>query len=138
MSADGVIIDTSLWIEYFKGSAPNASFVERLVLEERAVTTGAVLAELLQGVRSEREGQTIAEVFGGLPTLEITTEIWKAAGQLACALRRQGVTVPLTDVALGALALGHHLLVFSLDKHFEQIPGVRLYHTPPSAKRERR
>lgn len=132
MSANGVIIDTSLWIEYFKGSAPNASVVEQLVMEEHAVTTGLVLAELLQGVRSEREGQTIAEVFGGLPTLEITTEIWKAAGQLACALRRQGVTVPLTDVALGALALEHHLLIFSLDTHFERIPGVRLYHTAPS------
>lgn len=103
MSADGVIIDTSLWIEYFKGSASNASVVEGLVLEERAVTTGLVLAELLQGVRSEREGQTIAEVFGGLPTLETTTEIWRAAGQRACALRRQGITVPLTDVALSTL-----------------------------------
>ncbi len=129
MSADGVIVDTSLWIEYFKGSASNASVVEGLVLEERAVTTGLVLAELLQGIKSEREGQTITEVFGGLPTLEITTEIWKVAGQLACSLRRQGVTIPLTDVVLGALALEHRLLIFSLDKHFEQIPGVRLYHT---------
>lgn len=133
MSADSVIIDTSLWIEYFKGSVPNASFVERLVLEDRAVTTGLVLAELLQGVRSEREGQTITDVFGGLPTFEITTEIWMAAGQLAYTLRRQGVTVPLTDAALGALALAHQLLVFSLDKHFEHMRGVRLYHTTPSA-----
>lgn len=129
MSADGVVIDTSLWIEYFKGSIPNASFVERLVLEERAVTTGLVLAELLQGVRSEQEGQMITEVFGGLPTLEITTEIWKAAGHLAWALRRQGVTVPLADVALGTLALEHDLLMFSLDQHFEHIPELRLYHT---------
>jgi len=133
MSADGVIVDTLLWIEYFKGSAPYASAVEGLVLEERAVTTGLVLAELLQGVRSEREAQTIAEVFGGLPTLEITTEIWKAAGQRACALRRQGVTVPLTDVALSALASAHNLLLFSLGTHFERIPGVRLYQPTPSA-----
>lgn len=132
MSANGVIIDTSLWIEYFKGSAPNAAFVEQLVVEERAITTGLILAELLQGIRSEREGQTIAEVFDGLPTLEMTTDIWKAAGYRACALRRQGITVPLSDVALGALASEHRVLIFSLDKHFDLIPDIQLYRTAPS------
>lgn len=127
MTANGVIVDTSIWIAYLKGSTPYASAVERLVLEERAMTTGLILAELLQGVKSERESQVIIEVFGGLPTLEVTTELWRFAGQLAHSMRRTGVTVPLTDVALAALARSHRLLVYSLDKHFGQIPGVELY-----------
>lgn len=131
MTANGVVVDTSIWIAYLRGSAPYASVVERLVLEERAMTTGLILAELLQGVKSERESQVIIEVFGGLPTLEITTELWRIAGQLAHSMRRAGVTIPLTDVALAALAQSHHLLVYSLDKHFEQIPGVELYAPSP-------
>lgn len=127
MTVNGVVIDTSMWIEYLKDSAPYASVVERLILEERAVTTGIILAELLQGVRGEREVQAIIEVFDGLPTLEITTELWRIAGQLAYTMRRKGVTLPLTDMALAALAQSHHLLIYSLDKHFEQIPGVNLY-----------
>jgi len=127
MTVNGVVIDTSMWIEYLKGSAPYASVVERLVLEDRAVTTGLILAELLQGVKGEREAQVIIEVFSGLPTLEITTELWRIAGQLGCAMRRKGVTIPMTDIALAALAQSHQLLICSLDKHFEQIPGVELY-----------
>lgn len=130
MIANGVVIDTSMWIAYFKGSAPYASVVERLVLEERAVTTGLILAELLQGVKSEREIRMIIEVFAGLPTLEITTELWRSAGQMAHTMRRQGVTIPLTDMALAALARSYRLPVYSLDKHFAHIPGVELYAIP--------
>ncbi|MBI4690333.1 MAG: hypothetical protein HY754_08725 [Nitrospirae bacterium] len=42
-------------------------------------------------------------------------------------LRRNGINLPLTDVAIAALSIEHNLKVFTLDKHFEQIPGVRIY-----------
>ena len=49
------------------------------------------------------------------------------AGKLSCSLRRKGVTLPLTDIAIAVLAIEHNLSIFTLDKHFEQIPGVKLH-----------
>ena len=127
MKPDAVVVDTSLWAEFFRGSTPLSSAVERLILEEQAVTTGLILAELLQGVKKESEAQKIIEVFDGLPTAEITTPIWRSAGRTGAALRRKGVTLPLSDLAIAALAVEHGLLVFTLDKHFDQIPDIRFY-----------
>ena len=127
MKPDAVVVDTSLWVEFFRGSTPLSSAVERLILEEQAVTTGLILAELLQGVKKESEAQKIIEVFDGLPTAEITTPIWRSAGRTGAALRRKGVTLPLSDLAIAALAVEHGLLVFTLDKHFDQIQDIRFY-----------
>lgn len=42
-------------------------------------------------------------------------------------LRREGINLPLSDLAIAALAIEHTLAVFTLDKHFEKIPGLRIY-----------
>lgn len=83
--------------------------------------------ELLQGVKRSSEEQQIIEVFGGLPVVELTTNMWKLAGQTGSALRRKGITLPLSDLAIAAIAVEHGFSVFTRDKHFDQIPNVKRY-----------
>lgn len=127
MSPDGVVVDTSLWVDFFRGTVPSASAVERLIVQGEAVTSGIILAELLQGVKRPSEEQQIIEVFGGLPVVELTTAMWKVAGQTGSALRRKGITLPLSDLAIAAIALEHGFSVYTRDKHFDQIPNVKRY-----------
>lgn len=50
------LIDTSCWIEYFRRHESEASErVEELIRGDRAAATGIVLAELLQGARTNAE-----------------------------------------------------------------------------------
>lgn len=127
MTGDGVIADTSVLIDFLKGKEPNAAAVAALIGEKRILTTGVIMAELLQGTRNAREEAFVTELIEALPTIEITAAIWVKAGKLSCSLRRKGITLPLSDVAIGAAAMEHNVSVFTLDDHFKRIPGVRIH-----------
>ena len=127
MTKDGVLVDTSVLIDFLKNAEPNADAVTALISVKRLLTTGIIMAELLQGTRNTKEEAYVDELLDGIPSIEITVGLWMKAGKLSCSLRRKGITLPLTDVAIAAVAIEHNLQVFTLDGHFEQIPGVKLY-----------
>ncbi|MBM4137739.1 MAG: PIN domain-containing protein [Nitrospira sp.] len=127
MTKDGVIVDTSVLISFFRGEEKIADKVSSLLQNNRVVTTGIIIAELLQGMKDMREESNISDILAETSPLEITIDLWIKAGNLALSLRRKGINLPLTDVAIAALAIEQNLSIFTLDKHFEQIPGVRVY-----------
>jgi hypothetical protein len=127
MIKDGVIVDSSVLIAFFRGKEIIADKVSRLLLDNRVVTTGIIIAELLQGMKDVKEEKNISDILAETSPLEITTDLWIKAGKIALSLRRKGINLPLTDVALAALAIEHNLSIFTLDKHFEQIPKVTVY-----------
>jgi len=123
-----VLVDTSVWIQYFNklNSKPGKS-VEGLLREGRVVGTGIVLTELLQGAKIEEEFNAILESMAALPFLETTQNTWIKAGRISYTLRRKGITIPTTDLIIASLALKHDCLIFTLDPHFEKIPDIELY-----------
>lgn len=127
MIKDGVIVDTSVLIDFLKGSEKYAEEITSLLVKNCAITTGIIIAELLQGIKNPKEEQKISELMTAINTLEISTELWIKAGKLSSSLRKKGINLPLTDVAIATLALEYNLYVFTMDKHFEQIPGVHLF-----------
>lgn len=129
-----VVADTSVWIEYLKGGhEPTRLALRDLIRAEQAALVGVVLAELLQGCRSSREADALLSKLTGLPFLETTFATWKRTGELSASLRRKGITLPLSDLVIAALALEHGCRVFALDPHFERIPGLALH--APSRRR---
>lgn len=124
MIKDGVVVDTSVLISFFRGQGEVADEVEKLLIENRIVTTGIIIAELLQGMKGIKEEERISGFLSDLNPMEITTDLWIKAGKMSLSLRRKGINLPLTDIAIAALAIEHNLAVFTLDKHFEKIPSV--------------
>lgn len=126
-----VIADTSVWIEYFKGGdEPARAALRGLIRADQVALAGVVLAELLQGCRSPKEADTILSTLAGLRFLQDSFSTWKRSGELSVSLRRKGLTLPLSDLIIAALAIEHRCPVYSLDPHFEQIPGLTLYTAP--------
>ena len=127
MTKDGVIVDTSVWIAFFRDKQPIASKLTDLIENHQAFLTGVVLAEILQGIKNTREEKRILEAVLGVPDLEISNHVWAKTGQMSALLRRKGINIPLTDAALAVFSLEHSFSLFTLVKHFECIPGVKLY-----------
>ena len=50
-----IIADTSIWIEYFKNKPETAAIIERGLLAGTIYMVGPVVAELLHGVKTEKE-----------------------------------------------------------------------------------
>ena len=127
MTGHGVIVDTSIWISFFNGKGPGVDELVTLIEAERVVTTGIILAELLQGVRNQGEATRVSELLSALESYEMTNALWIKAGNLSANLRRKGATLPLSDIAIATLAIHNNAEVLTIDKHFDKIPGLRLF-----------
>ena len=88
---------------------------------------GVVLFELVQGVRTEDEKAKVLDALSNLSYVEMTKDLWQKAGELSASVKKKGLNLPLSDIFIAALAIEHNLQIFTLDKHFEQIPTVKIY-----------
>jgi predicted nucleic acid-binding protein len=128
MTKPRVIVDTSVWVDFLRGSrAGHTAEAEQLIRSGRAATCGVVRAELLAGVRSQQERLLVEEGLGGLDYFEMTERTWTATGELSAFLRTKGRTVPITDCIVAALAIENGCTVLTADNHFRQIPDLRLH-----------
>lgn len=116
-----VLLDTSAWILALRRDAPPAAkeVVGRLIVEAKAATTGLVVVELLSGTRTDREFQELAAGLSALTRLDPSPETWEQAARFAFRLRREGVTVPATDVLIMTVAWEHGCLLLHADRHFD-------------------
>ena len=128
MRSKGVLIDTCVWVEYFKSrSSTLKQTVEDLLLSQKIFFCGPVLYELSQGIKSEKEKALLTNAFTALVYLEMNQALWLKAGELSASIRKQGKTIPLSDILIASVALANDLAILTVDKHFEQIPGLKLY-----------
>jgi predicted nucleic acid-binding protein len=123
-----VIVDTSAWIPFFnRPESPEKRIIEELIDQDNAAIVGVVLAELLQGCRSQEEREELKDALLALPYLGVSQATWIAAGEISAGLLRKGITLPLTDLVIAAAAIEHRCSVYSLDAHFQKIPGLLRY-----------
>jgi len=123
-----VVVDTAVWVDFFRGrNEPVRAVLRELIRGRQAVLTGIVLAEVLQGIRTQQEADSVRSEFAALHYYEAARDTWSRAGSLSGELRRKGLTIPLTDLIISVLAMEHDAEVFTTDPHFEKIPGLKLY-----------
>jgi predicted nucleic acid-binding protein len=122
-----ILADTSVWIEFFKPQSAVGKKLEDLIIKNSVCVCGTVLFELVQGVRSEDEKARILDALSDIEYLEMTKRLWQKAGTLSASLKKKGLNLPLSDIFIATIAIEHNLQIFTLDKHFEQIPGVKIY-----------
>ena len=123
-----VVVDTSQWVQYFRVAASaEAAEVRRLLALGEVVMVGVVCAELLRGARDETQFRALDEQLDALPFLEMTIATWRDTGRILSDLERRGLTIPLPDAAIAALALEHGHRVYTRDDHFQRIPGLELH-----------
>jgi predicted nucleic acid-binding protein len=120
-----VIVDTSAWIPFFnRPDSTEKRIIDELIDRREAAVVGVVLAELLQGCRSAEERDELKEALLALPYLGVSQATWIAAGEISAGLLRKGMTLPLTDLVIAAASIEHRCSVYSLDAHFQKIPGL--------------
>jgi predicted nucleic acid-binding protein len=121
-------VDTSAWIEFFRHPRSHAAeTVDHLLKEDRVCVTGPVVAELLRGIRTAQERDLLLGRLQALRFLETTRAIWVQTGTLAASLSQHGLTLPLTDLLIAAVAQAHNCAIYATDAHFTRIPQVTLY-----------
>ena len=120
-----VLVDTSVWISYFRGDGGKAvtDAVTYLISGNEALVNDIILTELLphMAVRGERE---CAEALSALNCPPITTD-WTALRVLQETCLRAGINkVGIPDLIIAQEAMRLDVPLFSLDKHFPLIATV--------------
>ena len=125
MALSRILPDTCAWIDFFRGRAtPLAETLGESLLRVEVVTCGAVLYELLQGIKNPGEEEQVKNGLQALSYLEMTRDLWSSAAHLSSQLRASGHTLPFSDIMIAAIALNHGCAVLTIDRHFEVIPGL--------------
>jgi len=125
-----IIVETSVWIEYLKNRPTLADNLDQQLLAGSIFAVGPVIAELLQGARTEKDYLILKNSIDGLPFIETNFEDWKLAGEISYKLRRKGVTLPITDCVIAAVAIHQNASVMTYDLHFANIPNLKLEAIP--------
>ena len=95
-----------------------------LMDDKRICCSGIILAELIQGAKSEKELEVLRDFRHVFEFLDESTDLWQAAGELSNTLQRKGKSVGLSDCYLAASAKAHKVKILTLDKHFDVIKGA--------------
>ena len=128
---NGIIVDTCVWIEFFR--EPESEFtlhLKDLLRERKVMMVGMVMAEILQGVKAPKEANLVKQSLTKLPYLEITRDIWVTAGEISASLRSTGITIPLSDLIIAAITISGGHEIFTIDPHFNKVDGLKLHNIP--------
>jgi len=121
-----VLPDTSVWVLFFRksGSPEVKAALAQALREMRVYLSPVVAAELLRGARSQQEFQELKQDLLALPEAPNGSAVWIRAGELGQILKKNGLTVPLPDLAIAASAELGGLELWHADRHFEAIAEV--------------
>jgi len=122
-----VLLDTSVWIDAFRGKTPHIVAVTQALLnDDRILICGPVIFEIKRGLRSS-DRKKILPLLDALIRLSVDETVWDAAGDLDASLRKKGITIPPMDVIIAQVCLHHKIFLFTLDEHFSSIPKLKFF-----------
>jgi predicted nucleic acid-binding protein len=115
-----ILVDSSVWIDYFNGVITLETDQLDGLLGETPVAIGDyILLEVLQGFRSDSDFAVARNLFGSLPTFQLLDPALVVQGARNCrTLRRAGITIRKSiDVVIATFCIerGHRLLFSDRD-----------------------
>jgi hypothetical protein len=117
-----LLVDTSVWIAYFRrGSKVDLAALEG---DDEIVTCLPIVQEVLQGFRDESAYRTAHEAMLALPILEspMDSTLFVDAANLYRQARRVGVTVRSSvDCLIAACALRNDAVVVHVDRDYDAL-----------------
>jgi predicted nucleic acid-binding protein len=122
-----ILVDTSAWIEFFRGREPVAGVVDDLLAADEVALCGPIVTELRRGLRAA-ERSRVVPLLGACHLLPQPAALWEEAGELGFAIARRGATVKSLDLLIAVYALSHAVPLLTTDRDFAvlQKAGVRL------------
>lgn len=116
-----VLVDTSVWIDYFRGTETGqVSLLDELLESDRILIGDLIITELMQGFRYKRELNAISEVVKLLEYRDLVgREIAEKSAENYRHLRGKDTTVRKTiDVIIGTFCIENGIYLLHDDRDF--------------------
>jgi len=116
-----MLVDTSVWIDYFNGKENRHTHALDLAIIDGTVALGdLILLEILQGIRDDTEYKRAKRTLSTLDQYEMFRKsmVEKCAENYR-ALRKKGITIrKTTDVIIATFCIEQKLPLLFLDRDF--------------------
>lgn len=110
-----IILDTSVWIEYFKGNEEYFEICQQLIEKGEVKTIELIFAELLQGVKNKKETDIIKSYFELIPKVEIG-QLCILAGEYSQQEKLLSKGIGLIDACIITATIASGCKLWTLDK----------------------
>ncbi len=117
-----ILVDTSVWINYFNGIPSwQTDLLDRHLSEDPVFMGDLILTEVLQGFRSDRDFHTAKKLLSGLRFCRIGGyDLAVQSARNYRILRKSGITVRKTiDVLIGTFCIMEGMILLHDDKDFD-------------------
>ncbi|MBI4412076.1 MAG: PIN domain-containing protein [Deltaproteobacteria bacterium] len=120
---DKFIVDSSIWIDFFKGRLPDAvsEGLAAGLKNDQAVVTDIIVHELLVGAGSKKDYQELKNLFSALPLLRIEIQSLEDFNLFGWNLAKKGLLGKYTDLTMAYLSHLHRYPLLSLDGYFHRL-----------------
>jgi len=120
------LLDTTVIIDFLRGKESIVSLLKRLADEGASLGCCPInIAEVYSGMREE-EREVTEEFLDCLEFHPITREVAKMAGEIRRRYLRRGVTIPLPDAMIAAVAIANDLILLTGDKRHYPMPELKV------------
>ncbi|AOW50931.1 PilT protein domain-containing protein [Acetobacter estunensis NRIC 0472] len=115
-----ILVDSSVWIDFFRGTVtPQVEVLDRLLGEEPVAIGDLMMTEVLQGFANERDFNKARRMLGALDLVEIGgRDVMIEAARYFRDLRARGITIRKTIdtlIATRCIVSGYRLLYSDRD-----------------------
>jgi predicted nucleic acid-binding protein len=118
-----IVVDSSAFIEFYRPAGN--PLVQRAVAEaitgDRVAVNGIIQVEIVSFAPTKADLRRLAGDFQAFRWLELGAGDFELAQDLGFKLRKEGITVPATDLIIAASTLRAGATLYHLDAHFDQI-----------------
>lgn len=121
-----VMLDSTVCIGWLREQRDIREMLRPWIARGECFVCGIVRAEVLRGTIRATQRDRLGEIFDVMCEAPLGSAFWKRVSNLAWSLDRQGVIVPLPDVAIAQAAIDCEATLITLDKHYLQIPQLRI------------
>jgi predicted nucleic acid-binding protein len=136
-----VVVDTSVWSLALRrrrtSPEPQASELAALIREGRASIIGPIRQELLSGMVSEQQFQSLREHLRPFRDIGLEVEDYEEAAAFFNRCRAKGIQGSNTDFLICAVAARRELAILTTDddfSHFARVLPIQL-HSPRTPER---
>ena len=119
-----VLVDTTVWVDFFGDRPlPHVAALQALIEnDEDLCLCGVVLAETLQGIRSDADYRRTKEYFDALILMPMRQATFVGAAEIYRSLRKKGITIRTpVDCMIASVAIEHDLPLLHNDRDFDRI-----------------
>jgi predicted nucleic acid-binding protein len=117
-----ILVDSSVWIDFFRGvTTPQVDVLDRLLGVEPLAVGDLILAEVLQGFRAEKEFNQARKLLLTLEQVDIGgQEVAVQAARTFRTLRERGVTIRKTiDTLIATKCIESDIALLFSDRDFD-------------------